>query len=287
MQIKHSKYKNTAILFEILIKQITSDTLSGGDSKAINILKKYFSHTELGKEYRLYETITKAKNVSESKAATIIDTIIEASKKLNRNKLRKEKYNLVKEIKENYNIDEIFNIRIRDYKPYASIYTLLELYNTDKSVDPQQIINNKIILLEHIIHPSVDSGGVKDEILQELISADKDVRILTYRILLDRFNEKYSGLNSKQKQILREYIESVDSTSKLKDFYNNEILNIEKTIFNYSKKIENKPVSIKLQEVLKYIKVLDKHEKVTEKHLVDLLQYHNLINELKNTHNEN
>jgi len=286
MQVKHSKYKNAAILFEILVKQITSDTLSGKDSKAVNILKRYFSHSELGKEYKLYEAVTKAKNISEGKATTIIDTIIESSKKLNRNKLRKEKYNLVKEIKENYNIDEIFNIRIKDYKAYASVYTLLELYNIDKSVNPQQIIDNKITLLEYLTQSPVDSDGVKDDVLQEFMSADKDVRILTYKILLDRFNEKYSGLNSKQKQILKEYIESVDSTSKLKDFYNNEILNVKRIIFNFSKKVENKPVTIKLQEVLKYIKVLDKNEKATEKHLVDLLQYHNLIDELKSAHNE-
>ena len=286
MQVKLSKYKNTAILFEILVKQITSDTLSGKDSKAVNILKRYFSHSELGKEYKLYEAVTKAKNISEGKATTIIDTIIESSKKLNRNKLRKEKYNLVKEIKENYNIDEIFNIRIKDYKAYASVYTLLELYNIDKSVNPQQIIDNKITLLEYLTQSPVDSDGVKDDVLQEFMSADKDVRILTYKILLDRFNEKYSGLNSKQKQILKEYIESVDSTSKLKDFYNNEILNVKRIIFNFSKKVENKPVTIKLQEVLKYIKVLDKNEKATEKHLVDLLQYHNLIDELKSAHNE-
>ena len=281
MQIKHSKYKNTAILFEILVKQITADTLSGKDSKAVDILKKYFSNTELGKEYKLYETLTKSKNVSEGKATTIIDTILESSKKLNKNKLRKEKYNLVKEIKEDFNIDEIFNIRIKDYKVYASIYTLLEIYGSDKNVNPQQIIDNKVTLLEYLTQSLVKSDEVKNDVLQEFASADKDIRILTYRILLDRFNEKYSGLNSKQKTILKEYIESVDSTSKLKDFYNDEILNIKQIIFNFSKKVENKPIKIKLQEVLKYIRVLDKNEKATEKHLVDLLQYHNLIDELK------
>ena len=92
MNIKHSKYKNTGILFELLVRQITSDTLSGKDSKATNILKKYFVKTELGREYKLYETLTKHKNLSEGKAEIIINTVIDTSKNLNRGALKRQKY---------------------------------------------------------------------------------------------------------------------------------------------------------------------------------------------------
>ena len=112
MYIKHSKFKNTGILFEVLVKRITADTLSGNDSAAIKILKKHFVNTELGKEYKLYETVFKSKNVSETKANATLTTIVEASQKLNRTKLRREKYNLVKELKEFYNVDDLFRTKL-------------------------------------------------------------------------------------------------------------------------------------------------------------------------------
>ena len=84
MNIKHSKYKNTGILFELLVRQITADTLSGNDSKATGILKKYFVRTELGKEYKLYETLSKHKNLTEGKAEVVVNSVIESSKNLNR-----------------------------------------------------------------------------------------------------------------------------------------------------------------------------------------------------------
>ena len=97
MYIKHSKFKNTGILFELLVRKITADTLAGTESPSVNILKKYFVNTELGKEYKLYETLFKSKNLTEGKANTILTTILESSKKLNRKALKREKYNLVKE----------------------------------------------------------------------------------------------------------------------------------------------------------------------------------------------
>ena len=98
MYIKHSKFKNTGILFEVLVKRITADTLSGKSSPAIKILKQYFVNSEIGKEYKLYETVFKNKNISDSRANIILNTVVESSKKLNRTRLRKEKYNLIKEI---------------------------------------------------------------------------------------------------------------------------------------------------------------------------------------------
>ena len=82
MKIKHSKYKNTGILFELLVRQITADTLKGSDSPAIDLLKNYFVKTSLGREYKLYESIIKSKVISEGKANSLISTILENSRKL-------------------------------------------------------------------------------------------------------------------------------------------------------------------------------------------------------------
>ena len=280
MYIKHSKFKNTGILFEILVKQITADTLSGNNSAAIKILKKYFVNTELGKEYKLYETVFKAKNVSETKANATLTTIVEASQKLNRTKLRKEKYNVVKELKEFYNIDDLFKTKLADYKAQAALYVLFEVYNTQKPTDPNQIIDNKVTLLEHLTKSSIERDEVKEDVIQEFKSYDKDLRTLTYRVMLEKFNEKYSDLSSRQKYILKEFIESVDSTPRLKEFYNSEIKYLQEAISKEIKKTSDKAIKIKLQEISKLIVELDKRSNIKNDHLVDLLQYHNLLEEL-------
>lgn len=286
MYIKHSKYKNTGLLFEILVKKITADTLSGNDPKSLDILKKYFVNTELGKEYKLYELISKHKTTSESKANTVLDTVIESSKKLNRTKLRKEKYNLIKELKNYYDVDELFKTRVSNYKSLASLYTIFEIYNTDNPTDPNQIIDNKVTLLEYLTQTEVSRTDVKDDIINEFKGYDKDLRTLTYRILLEKFNEKYSNLNSKQKRVLKEFIESVDSTPQLKEFYNTEVQNIRNDIMVEIGKTKDKTIKIKLEEVLKYITELDKKAKINSDCLVDLLQYHSLVDELSKAHEQ-
>ena len=152
MYIKHSKFKNTGILFEILVKKITGDTLSGKTSPAIKIIKDYFVNTELGKEYKLYETLFKSKKLDENTANVTLTTVLEQSKRLNRTRLKNEKYNLIKELKQHYLIEDLFRTKLYDYKARASFYTLLEIYNTEKAIDPTQIVENKLTVLGHLTY---------------------------------------------------------------------------------------------------------------------------------------
>ena len=284
MYIKHSKFRNTGILFEVVVRKITSETLSGKDSPAIKILRKHFVNTELGKEYKLYEAVFKSKNLNDSKANTILTTVLEQSKKLNRSRIRKEKYNLISELKLHYNVEDLFKTKMVDYKAQASFYTLIETYNTDKMINPNQIIDNKVTLLEYLTSKEVVRDNVKNNIIQEFKSQDKDIRTLTYHVMLEKFNEKYDELNLKQKSILKEFIESVDNTSRLKEFYNSEVNLIKESIKSSISKVKSKVIKIKLNEVSSLIKELDKKTTIKSDHLVDLLQYHSLLEELNITH---
>ena len=284
MNIKHSKYKNTGILFELLVRQITADTLSGKESKATPILKKFFVKTELGKEYKLYETILSKKHLSEGKAEIVINTIIESSKSLNRGSLKRQKYNLIKEISKHYNVDEFFKTKLPNYKAQAALYTLLEIYNSDNLSNPDQIIANKISLLETLTNKQVDEKQVKDQLLEEFKSYDQDLRILTYRVLLEKFNGKYANLNKNQKMVLKEFINSIDSTPKLRSFYNTKINEIKSSLLSLNNKVADKAVKIKINEVSNFLVELGKTANVGNDDLVNLLQYYELLEELTNIH---
>ena len=280
MNIKHSKYKNTGILFELLVRQITADTLSGKDSKATNILKKYFVKTELGREYKLYETITKHKNLTEGKAEVVINSVIESSKNLNRGALKRQKYNLIQEISKYYNLEEFFKTKLPNYKSYAALYTLVEIYNSEMLSNPDQIISNKIAILENLTTKQVDKKKVEDDLLTEFQAYDKDLRILTYKVLLEKFNGKYASLNDNQKSVLKEFINSVDSTPKLREFYNTKITEIKATLTKQVKKVTDKAIQIKLNEVNNMLAPLGKTASVGNDDLVNLLQYYELLEEL-------
>jgi hypothetical protein len=281
MQIKHSKYKNTGILFELLVRQITTDTLDGKDSPAKDILKKYFVKSELGREYKLYETLLKKTSLTEGKANVVVSTLVDSSKTLNRGAIKRQKYNLISEIQKHYNINEFFNHKLPNYKMYAAFYTLLEITNTPEAVDPEQTINNKVTILEHLTAAKITEGKVRDEVMSEFEKADKDVRLLAYKMVLENFNEKYDTLHPKQKSILKEYITSIDNTPRLREFYTNKVTEIKSELATLNKKTKNQATKIKINEIITVITPPAKNARITDNDLVDLLQYYDLINELE------
>ena len=284
MNIKHSKYKNTGILFELLVRQVTADTLNGGESLALPIIQKYFVKSELSKEYKLYEILGKNTSLTEGKASMILQTLLQNSKKLNRGILRREKYNLINEIKKHYNLESFFRTKLPNYKTYAAFYTLTEIENTEALVDANQIVNNKVTLLEHLSTSHIKETKVEAEVLRDFQSYDKDTRMLTYRILMEKFNGKYTNLHNSQKEVLRQYINSVDSTPVLREFYNTEVAKIKAQLNELNNKVSNKTVQIKINEVISLINELDKKSNVTSENIVNILQYIELLEELRVEH---
>ena len=281
MRIKHSKFKNTGILFELLVRQVASDTVSGKDSPAVNLIKTYFSKTELNKEYKLYQTLVNSTTLTESKAESLINATIELSSRLNRTTLRKEKYNLIKGIREQYDIDEFFKAKINNYSQYAAAYNLIEAHNIKEFIDPTGIVENKVTLLEHISRKSVDKKQVTDRVTEEYSGMDKGTRILVYKIMLEKFNEKYNELSPSQKSILKEYINNISNTTKLREFVNVNTSKLVTELTNLIPTITDKTIQIKLTEVITFLKPIGKNQNVKDDNIISLLQYHQLVNEIK------
>lgn len=278
-QIKHSKYKNTGIIFELLVRQVTNDVLATGDSPSVKILKKYFSNTELAKEQRLYNLVNTQERFTEGKAETILQTIAESALKFDLQKLNKEKYNLIKEIKKHYDLNNFFKNKINNYKTSASIYTLLESYRLPYFTDPKQVVNSKITLLEHLTQKEIINK--ENEEIKEFLQESKDIRILTYRMLIEKFNDKYNNFTPQQKVILKEYINNINDSAKLKKVVNDHYNYLKLTLSSFVEKIQEPVTKIKINEGIKLIKPIQKNEAPKEEHLINLLQYYELLSEIK------
>lgn len=282
MKIKHSKYRNTGLIYELLVKQIASDTLSKDNSPAVSILKKYFSgNSTLVKEFKLYEYILKNSNISQGKAEMIISTITEVSRKLDQRALKKAKYDLISEIRDNYKLNEFFGIQVSNYKAIASLYCLLEAQNNDNLIDPDLLVSFKSSILEHLTTAKQDPDSVKDTLIEEYSKYDKDLKLLTFKFLLEKFNSKYKDLLPEQKNVLRQFITSVNSSQKLRSLVNEELDKIRTSVEKLTGRVKNDVVKIKLVEVSKNIIPLTNKIKVSDNHLVNLMMYYDLVNELK------
>ena len=282
MKIKHSKYKNTGLIFELLVKQIAADTLSKKESPAVKIIRKHYTgNTALVKEFKLYDYVIKNKGIGQKKAEAIITTIVELSRKIDNQALSKQKYQLIKELKEYYNLEDFFSIKVENYKPLAALYCLLEAQNANDLVDPQVFVDNKTTLLEHLLQSKQNQSTAKDALIEEYSKYDKDLRLLTYKILLEKFNDRYKDLLPEQKTILREFITSANSSTKLRAFVNEELGKIQEGLSKLKSKVEDQIIKIKLEEVLKSITPVKNTDKVSDNHIVSLMQYYELVAELR------
>ena len=223
MKNNHNKLKNTGLIFELLTRQVTSEIIQNKESKSADLLRKYFTKTELSKELKLYQALSSNQSLSEIRANTVINSVLESNKNINKLKLRREKYNLINELGKTYGVDNFFKTKIDNYKINASIYSLLETSNSKTFIDPDYMSKCKFLILENLTKKIEDIVKTKNEIIEEFNSQDKEIKLLTQKILIEKFNKMYSDkLNIKQKTLLKEYINNISNTENLKVLINTE-----------------------------------------------------------------
>jgi len=281
-KIKHSKFKNTGFLFELLTRQITLEILNGQDEKSKEIIREFYGKgTELSKELRLFNLLINEKYNSENKADKFIDAILEAHSKLNQSKLGREKYNLVKTIKENFDIDNFLSSPVTNYKILASIHKLFEAKKMDV-LDVKDVFDSKLTLVEHISNSPISQSAKEDRLVEEFRKQEKDLRLLTYKILVENFNKKYTSLNESQKSLLREYINNVNNTSKFAEYYSNQLIKTITELHDLYKGMTDKITKIKLRETINVLKKQKLGKKVTDEQVSALMMSYELVKEIKN-----
>ena len=285
-KVKHNKIRNTGLLFEFLLRQITSDVLNKNNGTAVKIVKEKFNeNTELGKELALYNVLITKKFKSDSKADYFINEVMKARNDLNNSVLRRERYNLIKEIQSNYNLQKFMSSKVPNYKTYASIYTLFEY---DKSLSPDQKTESFFNIVEHV---TTDEKNIKLSETVRTLPDDEDLRILTYKTLLEKFNQKYTKLSGAQKNLLREYINNISNTNSLKDTLKEIVTGLKEDLKQHSKNLKDEVVKIKMTEVLKSINKFcglnDKSDVVKDSYVVQTMRYLELLKELKKSGNKN
>jgi len=279
---KHSKFKNSGILFELLTRQITSDILAGNDdSFAKTLMFKYFNeNTALGKEFQLYNFIANQKTTTPEKADRVVSLVLQSRSKINNKDLNVQKYSLIKEIKDKFNLDEFLKNKINNYKLYASIYKLFENASHDSSEDYNidELVTAKEYILENM---TKTNKPVVTESECALEDQSADVKLLAYKLLIERFNTKYSGLYPEQKNLLREYITNISTINKFADYVNSEYKRIAKCLSESIGRVKHDVTKIKVKETINQLNTKKIVGNVKETHLTSLLNAYKLYNVIK------
>lgn len=280
MKIKHSKFKNTGLLFEFLVRQVASDTVANKDSVALNLIKEFFGKNKpLSKELELYYIVLNERVSDINRAHVVIDALCHSYKNLNKSNLRNERYNLVREIKKNYNFEEFFKYSVDNYKILASTNLLFEHYD---KLNPLSLVKYKTVIAENLTSDIKSNVSRRNAILEDYAKEDKQIRLLSYKILLEKFNKKYSGLNGKQKALLQEYITNISNMGVLKEYYNNEVENLKLSLSTLSESLSDQIVKIKMNEIVSLLTPIDKTVNIKDEDVTNLLRFYELESELKN-----
>lgn len=283
--MRHSKFRNTGILFELLTKQVTADIIAGKESSiAKDLLHKYFrENMELGREWQLYSTLLNEKIKDEPHAERFFNVILEARKKLDDKRLSRLKYDLIKEIKEAYPIEEMLKAPVRNYRVLASIFkTFEDVVSSDCKFDVKEVYQAKNCIVEHIVDkPKVMHS--EDELINYYQTQTEDIRLLTYKLLCEKMNEKYASvLDDEQKSVLREYICNVANTNNFDVFVKSKVSEIKAYLTKIVGKIKDSDViKIKIREVVNQLDKINPSKVVRDNHVMVLMLSYELLKEVK------
>ncbi len=223
----------------------------------------------------LYHTLINESFKAPAKAEMLLATTIKLRKALSQKVLQESKYQLIKEVKKHYDLREFFKATVADYKLHAAIYRLFEGAGVTQVAE---LVKSRTTITEHIMRKRQASPEV--DTTQSYLKESEDVRLLAYRLMLEKFNDKYSVLSAGQRKILKEYINNISNTSELRTFIMKESKALKQLIAKKADKVKDKVTAIKLAEVAHLLDRNQTIKRAKEEHVHGLLLYHELLKEL-------
>jgi hypothetical protein len=287
-KLKHKKYRNTGLIWEMLTRQITSDILEDKkNSAATEILQEYFgSDTEMARELELYRLLMNETFQNEEQAKDFLKEVVETRKNLDFDRLQEEKYNIIGEIKDKYPLKEFFKSRVDNYRELASVYKTFKALCEDVEYEPDDLVRSKYTIIEHVTNGGVDDTEekVESEIRENFREESRDLRLLAQKVMINKFNEKYGELLPEQKELLRKYINNISNTNNLREDINNRVDNLKTELSGLRDKIDEEVVDIKVQEALNLIdEIKSEGGQVRDDEISNLLMYYQLREDIKQT----
>ena len=276
-KFKHSKIKNTAILFELLSKQVTADVLSETSNKSLPMIRKYFnSKTELGKELACYHIVTEAIGKHESSANKILELAVQHRKRLDVKKLAREKYNLISELRTVYDIDMFFESRVSNYRLYAALYKMFEY---DSSDNPTAHVESYETILEHMTStPKANMISEGKKMYSE--SESPELQALTFKMIVEKFNKKYKNLSERQKKLINRFITENTSLEPFKNYFYGEVKSVRNDLYEIAKTVDDKSLRIKITESITLMNEMVTSKYIKDEHLSAMLKYYQLVDVL-------
>ena len=273
MKFKHNKKRNTAFLFEALIKEMAKSVVasdSNRQTKIARIIKRHFTKRGvLYKDLQSYKVLMELKEAESDFAKRIISEVRRDRDRLSTQVIFSEQSKLIKKI----NVElgqEVYSNFVPNYKTMATIGQLFA-----DNVSP----NEKVILEDKLLKEMTKAEEkTEKEILEHLDS-------IAYKTFTNKFNKAYAGkLHEEQQQVVSRYIYSVsDNGMSLKSYLNEEIKRLKEKVqesLGLKEITEDPTMTEKTEEVLKFLEEL-KSTKLDETVIKKIMQIQALIREIE------
>lgn len=217
--IKHSKIKNTGLIYQVLIRQIITEGINNKDVKSLEILKSHFKkNSQLYKQLQLYKMLKQSKFDNQKKADQFIQKILEFRTRLDNKKIKNQKYSCVKQMIDKYDIKQLFSIPIQQYKTYASIYKLFQSACEKNMYNPTNIVQSRYNITTQLLANNSSKTQNSDQILEQFKKQSKQIKTLALRQLIKNYNKKYSSLNTQQRNVLKQYINNITNHNSMNQY---------------------------------------------------------------------